>query len=190
MPDLSTIGSSAFSLLRLVVFKTYGTAISILVGTTIVGRFLSWLMGVITRLFTMPLYGNLVLHFVTTFFPSAREAMANPGCFCQNLFKKKKGTYSPEAPSYYSVEVSEEERKTRKEKKRQDWEKYQTEMADAIAARSALMMERTLLGMAGQPGQEGGAGVNKFVLPERFSVQEEMQKAAQEVPLPYPALLK
>ncbi len=190
MPDLSTVGSSAFSHLSNVwwFFETYGTAMSILVGTTIVGRFLSWLMGVITRLFTMPLHGNLILHVVTAFFPSAREVMANPGRFCQNLFKKKRGSYSPEAPSYYNVEVSEAERKARKEKKRQDWEKYQTEMADAITARSALMVERTILGMAG--GQEGGANANPIVLPAGFSVREEMQKAAQEVPLPYPALPK
>ncbi len=49
--------------------------------------------------------------------------MANPGRFCQNLFRKKRGSYSPETPSHYNVEVSEEVRKARKEKKRQDWEK-------------------------------------------------------------------
>ncbi len=53
--------------------------------------------------------------------------MAYPDVFARTCSRrKKKGSYLPETPSYYNVDVSEEERKARKEKKRQDWEKYQT----------------------------------------------------------------
>ena len=63
--------------------RVYGNACSILVATCLMYRFFSWVIGVVLRLATIPLTGNLCVHIIGAFFPSFREFLRAPAQWCR-----------------------------------------------------------------------------------------------------------
>ena len=53
--------------------ETYGLICSIVVGTGLILRFVTWVAGVLFRLFAAPVTGSILFHIASAFFPSARD---------------------------------------------------------------------------------------------------------------------
>jgi len=78
------------------VFEGYGQLCSIIVGTGLLFRMCTWVMGVSLRLFTTPVVGNPVLHVLCAFFPSLREFIREPRRFCACCFgRRRRDGYQP-----------------------------------------------------------------------------------------------
>ena len=70
--------------------QTYGHICSIVVASIFFGRVITWIGGVILRLMSIPLSGNLCVHIASAFCPSFREFLAAPGAFflsCVNILR-------------------------------------------------------------------------------------------------------
>ncbi len=58
--------------------EKYGQICSVLVGTALIVKILVWLLGVLLRLATIPLTGNLCVHIAGALFPSFRDFLREP----------------------------------------------------------------------------------------------------------------
>ena len=79
--------------------QAYGNACSVIVATCLIYRFCSWAVGVILRLATIPLTGNLCVHIAGAFCPSFREFLRAPAAWCRRCCGLE------EKPAYEATDV-------------------------------------------------------------------------------------
>ena len=89
--------------------EKYGQVCSILVGTALICRFLTWVVGVVLRLSTIPLTGSIVLHVLGALCPSFHIFMRDPGGCCARFFGAKRPQETGDGPegavAYHVVTV-------------------------------------------------------------------------------------
>ncbi len=113
--------------------ERYGYACSIVVGTGIFIRAGTWLGGVVMRLFTMPVGGNLCLHVLSAFFPSLRAFLQDPHSACRHCMRRRHD--SGEEGAHDQMLMARESRAELLERQQEMIELYAERTVERMAAR-------------------------------------------------------
>ena len=102
-PDLKSLpGALALGFFKDIFnfFLGYGQLCSIIVGTGLILRFVTWVMGVLLRLFTQPIVGNPLLHVLGAFLPAFREFLRQPSRWCLRFLRDRAEEAEVRRPRY------------------------------------------------------------------------------------------
>ncbi len=189
--------------------EVWGKVCSFFIGTYLAYQLLSWVGGVVCRLLTLRAAGNPCMHVIYACCPSFGDLIRQPGNIVRMLcfpkpFRPPKTREDAERGSYVMVELTEKEKKERRRQRRKEWHQHQEKLMELFAARVATVLEVTLehilqrhpalqlppLDAAEFPGEatalpRAAAAITiSSLLPPDYSLAEELQKAARDLPYP------